>query len=63
LRNQNYDLVILSAWLSDWEKGRILSAAGKTPTYVLAELMLSRSLLAEVKRMLPPMSERIARED
>jgi hypothetical protein len=48
LRTEEFDLVIVSAWLSDWERGRILSAAGKTPTYVLTELTSPEDLLAQV---------------
>jgi hypothetical protein len=54
LHSEEFDLVIVSAWLSEWERGRILPAAGSTPTLVLAELTLADQLLAEVKRMLPP---------
>ena len=35
LQAEEFDLIIVSAWLSEWEKDRILSAAGKTPAYVL----------------------------
>ena len=48
LRTEKFDLVIVSAGLSDWERGSILSAAGKTPTYVLTELTLPDDLLAQV---------------
>jgi len=63
IRTQQFDLIVVSAWLSERERGRILSAAGNTPTLVLAELTLADQLLAEVKRMLPPMNNRTARED
>jgi hypothetical protein len=46
-------LVIISAWLSEWDRGRILSAAGKTSTYVLRELTLASELLGQVERLLP----------
>jgi hypothetical protein len=44
--------VIVSAWLEAWEKGQILTAAGKTPALVLTDLTLAEKLLAEVERML-----------
>jgi hypothetical protein len=44
--------VIVSAWLEEWEKGQILTAAGKTPALVLTDLTLADKLLAEVERML-----------
>jgi DNA-binding response OmpR family regulator len=53
LRTSKFDLVIVSAWLSEWERGRILAAAGKTPTLVLTELTLAEDLLAQVERLLP----------
>jgi hypothetical protein len=52
LRASNFDLVIVSAWLSEWEKGQILAAAGKTPALVLTELTLADKLLAQVERLL-----------
>jgi|HubBroStandDraft_6_1064221.scaffolds.fasta_scaffold856379_2 hypothetical protein len=53
LRTSKFDLVIVSAWLSEWERGRILAAAGKTPALVLTELTLAEDLLAQVERLLP----------
>ena len=38
LRVSEFNLVIVSAWLSEWERGRILAAAGKTPALVLTEV-------------------------
>jgi hypothetical protein len=52
LRTEEFDLVIVSAWLEEWEKGQILTAAGKTPALVLTNLTLADKLLAEVERML-----------
>ena len=52
LRTSEFDLMIVSAWLSDWERGSILSSAGKTPAYVLTELTLADKLLEEVARLL-----------
>ena len=52
LRTSEFDLVIVSAWLSDGEKGNILSVVGETPTLVLTELTLADKLLANVQRRL-----------
>jgi hypothetical protein len=57
LRAEEFDLVIVSAWLEEWEKGQILTAAGKTPALVLTELTLADKLLAEVGRLLVTASE------
>jgi hypothetical protein len=57
LRAEKYELVIISANLSEWEVGRILSAAGKTPTYVLRGLTLAPELLAQVDRLLLPVNQ------
>jgi DNA-binding response OmpR family regulator len=54
LHTSKFDLTIVSAWLSEWERGRILAAAGKTPSLVLTELTLAEDLLAKVERMLQP---------
>jgi hypothetical protein len=35
LRSQEFDLLIVSAWLSEREKAKILITAGKTPALVL----------------------------
>jgi DNA-binding response OmpR family regulator len=53
LRTSNFDLIIVSAWLSEWERVRILAAAGKTPALVLTGLTLAEDLLAQVERRLP----------
>jgi hypothetical protein len=52
LCREQFDLIVVSAWLSEWERGRILAAAGKTPRYVLTELTLADELLGEVGRLL-----------
>ena len=52
LRTKEFDLVIISAWLGEWEKGQVLTAAGKTPALVLTELTFADKLLAEVERLL-----------
>jgi hypothetical protein len=57
LRTEKFDLVIVSAWLSEWEKGKILAIAGKTPALVLTELTLANKLLAEVERLLVATSQ------
>jgi hypothetical protein len=56
LRAGKYDLVIICAWLTEWERGRILSAAGKTPTYVLRGMTLAPELLAQVEQRLCPVN-------
>jgi hypothetical protein len=52
LRTEQFDLVVISAWLSEWDRGIILSAAGKTPALVLTDLTFGDKLLAEVDRAL-----------
>jgi hypothetical protein len=52
LRSEEFDLVIVSAWLSEWEKGKVLATVGKTPTLVLTELTLADKLLALVECLL-----------
>jgi hypothetical protein len=52
LRTDVSDLVIVSAWLTDWERGSILSAAGKTPALVLTDLVLADKLLHQVEHLL-----------
>jgi len=52
LLTEEFDLIIVSAFLDDSEKDRILSAAGKTPTLMLRGLTLAPKLLVEVERML-----------
>jgi hypothetical protein len=52
LLTKEFDLIIVSSFLDDSEKDRILSAAGKTPTLMLRGLTLAPELLVEVERML-----------
>jgi hypothetical protein len=52
LRSQEFDLLIVSAWLSERETAKILTTAGKTPALVLTELTHAEKLLAEVERLL-----------
>jgi hypothetical protein len=52
LQTDEFDLVIVSAWLEERERERILAAAGKTPALVLNELPLAEKLLAQVERLL-----------
>ena len=52
LRDSKFDLVIVSAWMSEWERGRILAAAGETPALVLTEVTRAEELLAQVERLL-----------
>jgi DNA-binding response OmpR family regulator len=51
LRTERFDLVVFSAWLGEWAKGKILAAAGNTPVLMLTELTYANDLLAQVKRM------------
>jgi hypothetical protein len=52
LRTEEFGLIIVSAFLDEWEKDRILSAAGKMRTLVLRGLVLPPELLVEVERIL-----------
>jgi hypothetical protein len=52
LLTEEFDLIIVSAFLDEWEKGRVLSAADKMPTLVLRGLTLAPALLVEVERVL-----------
>jgi hypothetical protein len=59
LRAELYDLVIISALLTEREEARILSAAAGTPAYVLDGLTLAHNLLDQVEQRLPPTSTRV----
>jgi DNA-binding response OmpR family regulator len=52
LRTKEFDLVIVSAWLEEWETGQILAAAAKTPALVLTALTPADKLLARAELML-----------
>jgi hypothetical protein len=52
LRTEQFDLVILSAFLSQEEKSSVISAAGETPTLALDGVTFPLELLAQVGRML-----------
>jgi hypothetical protein len=52
LLTEKFDLIIVSAFLDDSEKDRILSPAGAMPTLMLRGLTLDPDLLVEVERML-----------
>jgi hypothetical protein len=52
LRTEKFDLVIVSAIMSQKEKGSVISAAGATPMLVLDGVMFPLNLLAEVDRLL-----------
>jgi DNA-binding response OmpR family regulator len=62
LRTEQFDLIILSAWLEEWDRGRILAAAGKTPVLVLTELTLAEDLLVKVAKMLQTSRQAAAQE-
>lgn len=44
-----FDLLIVSAWLSERDREAILAAAGETPTLLLTELTVADTLLALVE--------------
>lgn len=52
LQTEEFDLVIVSAFLNDGEKDRVLSAAGKMPTLMLRGLTHAPELLAQVEQRL-----------
>ena len=52
LQTDEFDLVIVSAFLGEREKGRILAAVGKTPTLVLTQLTFADDLLIQVEQVL-----------
>jgi hypothetical protein len=54
LGTEVFDLVIVSAFLSQEEKGCVISAAGDTPILELEGLTLAPELLAKVERRLLP---------
>ena len=54
LRREDFDLIVVSARLSESERDRVIAAAGNTPTCILQGLTLASELLAEVERLLPP---------
>ena len=51
LRTDQFDLVIVSAFLDEGEKDRILTAPGKMTTLMLRGLTLAPELLGEVARL------------
>jgi len=57
LRTEEFDLIIVSAWLSESDREAILAAAGKTPALVLTELTPAEKLLAQVERLLAAASQ------
>jgi DNA-binding response OmpR family regulator len=59
LRTEEFDIIVVSAQLSESDRGLILSAAGETPTYVLHGLTLASELLAQVERLLPATRPRL----
>jgi DNA-binding response OmpR family regulator len=52
LRTEKYDLVIISALLSDEERSHMLTAVGDSPTLVLNGVTFASELLSEVERKL-----------
>jgi DNA-binding response OmpR family regulator len=57
LQTEQYDLVIVSALMSDSEGKRILAAAHPTPVLVLRGFTHATDLLAQLERLLPRPSE------
>jgi DNA-binding response OmpR family regulator len=53
LQTEQYDLVIVSALMSESERNRILAATGSTPTLMLSGFTLATDLLTQVERLLP----------
>jgi hypothetical protein len=60
LQTDKFDQAVVSAWLDEREKEKILAAAGKTPVLQLTELTLAHKLLAQVESLLPTAAEGIA---
>jgi hypothetical protein len=54
LRTEEFDLVIVSAFLSPEEQASVISAAGETPALVLEGVTFPPELLAQVERRLLP---------
>jgi hypothetical protein len=52
LHTEKFDLVIVSAFLSQEEQDSLISAAGQTPTLLLDGSTFTTELLAEVERLL-----------
>jgi hypothetical protein len=52
LQEEQFDLVIVSASLTELERSPILWAAGKTPVYVLRGFTLAHELIAQVEALL-----------
>jgi hypothetical protein len=57
LQTEKYDLVIVSALLSEEEKSRILTAVGDSPTLILNGVTFASELLSEVERRLAPVGD------
>jgi hypothetical protein len=56
LRTEEFDLVIISAFLSQEEQDNVISAAPATPTLVLDGVTFPSELLAQVERRLSPVA-------
>jgi hypothetical protein len=52
LDTEHFDLIIVSAFLTDQEKNQIVARAGTMPTIVLRGLTLAPELLRLIKRRL-----------
>jgi hypothetical protein len=58
LSTEKFDLLIVSAYLSEAERNRVTSAAGETPTLLLEGMTFPRELLFEVSRLLVTNSQK-----
>jgi hypothetical protein len=56
LRTEEFDLVIIPAFLSQEEQDNVISAAPDTPTLVLDGVTFPSELLAQVERRLSPVA-------
>jgi CheY-like chemotaxis protein len=54
LRIEEFDLIIVSAFLSHEERDKVISAAPDIPNLVLDGLTLAPELLAQVERLVSP---------
>jgi CheY-like chemotaxis protein len=52
IKKEDFDLIIVAAFLREADKRRVLSAAGDTPTLVLQGIVFAPKLLAAVEAKL-----------
>ena len=58
---ERFDLIIVSAWLTEWNRDQIISAVGSSATLELHGLTLASDLLAQVERLMVPTSSGISK--